>query len=122
MRLWPLDSRANYPGSATIRKVDCSEVSEALERLWSRFRHHPGRGGCGVGAVVDLEKASHEIIELALSGLGCLEHRGGVIDDTGDGAGLLVRTDQKFFRRFIAPGRRLPDGHRLIVGVIFFPP
>jgi glutamate synthase (ferredoxin) len=86
-----------------------------------RFREHPGRGGCGVGAVVDLERASHEIIDLALSGLGCLEHRGGAIEDTGDGAGLLVRTDQKFFRRFIAPGKRLPDGHQLIVGVIFFP-
>ena len=87
-----------------------------------RLREHPGRGGCGVGAVVDLERRSHEVIEMALGGLGCLEHRGGAIEDTGDGAGLLIRTDEKFFGRFIAPGRRLPDGHRLIVGVIFFPP
>jgi glutamate synthase domain-containing protein 1 len=109
------------------------ELSGALWRdasIWSglvreiiskRLREHPGRGGCGVGAVVDLARSSHEIIELALAGLGCLEHRGGAIEDTGDGAGLLVRTDEAFFRRFIAPGRRLPDGHRLIVGVIFFP-
>ncbi len=91
-------------------------------KIEARFRQHPGRGGCGVGAVVDLDHRSHEIIEMALSGLGCLEHRGGAIEDTGDGAGLLIRTDENFFRRFIAPGRRLPAGHRLIVGVVFFPP
>ena len=92
------------------------------QALVERHRVHPGRGGCGVGAVVDLVRPSHEVIELAIAGLGCVEHRGGAIDDTGDGAGLLLRTDQKFFRRFIAPGRRLPEGHQLIVGVIYFPP
>jgi glutamate synthase domain-containing protein 2/glutamate synthase domain-containing protein 1/glutamate synthase domain-containing protein 3 len=91
------------------------------DAVYQRFRAHPGRGGCGVGAVVDLVRASHDVIALALSGLGCMEHRGGAIEDTGDGAGLLLRTDEAFFRRFITPGRRLPDGHRLIVGVIFFP-
>jgi glutamate synthase domain-containing protein 2/glutamate synthase domain-containing protein 1/glutamate synthase domain-containing protein 3 len=91
--------------------------------LLERFRVHPGRGGCGVGAVVDLGgHASHDVVAQALSGLLCMEHRGGAIDDTGDGAGLLVATDERFFRRFIAPGRRLPDGHRLAVGVLFFPP
>src|SRR5258706_4970679 len=91
------------------------------EVVYRRFREHPGRGGCGVGAVVDLARASHDVIALALSGLGCMEHRGGAIEDTGDGAGLLLRTDEAFFRRFIAPGRRLPEGRRLVVGVIFFP-
>src|SRR5205823_5765418 len=33
----------------------------------------------------------------------------------------LLATDQHFFSRFIAPGRRLPDGHQLAVGVVFFP-
>jgi len=87
-----------------------------------RWREHPGRGGCGVGAVVDLQAPSHEVIEQALAGLGCMEHRGGAIEDTGDGAGLLLRTDERFFARFIAPGRRLPDGHKLVVGVVWFPP
>jgi len=86
-----------------------------------RFRDHPGRGGCGVGAVVDLERPSHDILEMALAGLGCLEHRGGAIEDTGDGAGLLLTTDSDYYARFIAPGRRLPEGHRLAVGVLFFP-
>jgi glutamate synthase domain-containing protein 1 len=34
-----------------------------------------------------------------------MEHRGGAIEDTGDGAGLLLSTDRAFFERFIAPGR-----------------
>jgi glutamate synthase (ferredoxin) len=104
-----------------MRQSQPSHVN-ALEELYRRYREHPGRGGCGVGAVVDLARPSHDVVELALSGLGCVEHRGGAIEDTGDGAGLLLRTDQEFFRRFIAPGRRLPDGHQLIVGVIWFPP
>src|SRR5688572_12672921 len=78
---------------------------------------------CGVGAVADLTGSpSHDLIELALRGLGCLEHRGGTIEDTGDGAGLLLTTDRKFYSRFIAPDRHLPDDHQLCVGVLFFPP
>jgi glutamate synthase domain-containing protein 2/glutamate synthase domain-containing protein 1/glutamate synthase domain-containing protein 3 len=92
-----------------------------LAKLVKRFVSHPGRGGCGVGAIADLKGPSHELVELALRGLGCMEHRGGVIDDTGDGAGLQLAVDPRFFARFIAPGRRLPEGHELAVGVVFFP-
>ena len=97
-------------------------MSRSAQRIRDRFVAHPGRGGCGVGAVADLTgKASHELVELALRGLSCLEHRGGAIDDTGDGAGLLLSTDRRFFERFIAKGKRIPDDHRLAVGVMFFP-
>jgi glutamate synthase domain-containing protein 2/glutamate synthase domain-containing protein 1/glutamate synthase domain-containing protein 3 len=87
-----------------------------------RWASHPGRGGCGVGAIADIGAGpSHELVELALRGLGCLEHRGGTIGETGDGAGLLLATDRSFFERFVAPGRRVPEGHHLSVGVLFFP-
>jgi len=90
--------------------------------LVERYRTHPGRGGCGVGAVADLTGSpSHELVEMAVRGLGCMEHRGGSIEDTGDGAGLLLSTDRRFFERFIAPGRLLPAEHHLAVGVLFFP-
>ena len=90
--------------------------------LVTRYRNHPGRGGCGVGAVADLTGSpSHELVEMAIRGLGCMEHRGGSIEDTGDGAGLLLAIDRRFFERFIAPGRRLPREHHLSVGVLFFP-
>ncbi|MFL5319716.1 MAG: hypothetical protein ACJ790_08665, partial [Myxococcaceae bacterium] len=92
------------------------------DELRKRYQQHPGRGGCGVGAIVDLTgEPSHELVKQALSGLFCLEHRGGQIDDTGDGAGILLGTDRKFFEKFIAPGRRLPEGQQLSVGVMFFP-
>ncbi len=76
-----------------------------------------------MGAIVDLYgRPSHELLRQAVAALGCLEHRGGVVDDTGDGAGLLLRTDRAFFERYLAPGKRLPEGHHLSVGVLFFPP
>src|SRR5262245_32960381 len=94
----------------------------SVEALRRRYASHPGRGGCGVGAVADLRgSASHELIEMGLCGLRCLEHRGGAIEDTGDGAGVLLTTDRDFFQRFVSPGRRLPDDHALVVGVLFFP-
>ena len=93
----------------------------ALDALIDRFRTHPGRGGCGVGAIADLRGPSHDLIRQALEGLRCMEHRGGALDDTGDGAGLIMATPRAFFERFIAPGRRLPAGHGLGVGVVFFP-
>jgi glutamate synthase domain-containing protein 2/glutamate synthase domain-containing protein 1/glutamate synthase domain-containing protein 3 len=93
-----------------------------VQSLIQRYREHPGRGGCGVGAVVDLNgKASHDLVALSLRGLGCMEHRGGSIEDTGDGAGLLMSTDRDFFARFIQAGRHLPEGSQLAVGVFFFP-
>ncbi len=99
-----------------------NDVSPRWQILTERFELHPGRGGCGVGAVADLTgKGSRQLIDQALSGLGCMEHRGGSIEDTGDGAGLLLSTDTRFFSRFIAPGRRLPEGAGLSVGVLFFP-
>src|SRR6185503_3471501 len=83
----------------------------------------PGRGGCGVGAIVDLRgAATRGLVETAISALGCLEHRGGALDGTGDGAGLLLSTPASYFEPFIAPGRRLPEGQRLSVGVLFLPP
>lgn len=60
------------------------------DSLRERFLHHPGRGGCGVGALANLDgRPSHDLLEVALNGLRCMEHRG-VIDDTGDGAGVLL--------------------------------
>jgi glutamate synthase domain-containing protein 1 len=99
-----------------------NERLSRLEQVRQRLITHPGRGGCGVGAVADISgRPSHDLIDLALRGLCTLEHRGGSIEDTGDGAGLLIGTDQAYFARFIAPGRALPTGHHLSVGVFFFP-
>ena len=48
---------------------------------------------CGVGVAVDLQRrATREIVNLALTGLKDMEARGGSVDGTGDGAGIMVRT------------------------------
>ncbi|MBX3470403.1 MAG: glutamate synthase large subunit [Planctomycetes bacterium] len=85
------------------------------------IRQHPGRGGCGVVALAELHRGpSHELIAQALQAIACMEHRGGCLDDTGDGAGLLLRPERAYFERFIAPGRHLPPDEPLVVGTVFF--
>lgn len=88
----------------------------------ARIKAHPGRGGCGILAIADLEAPpSHELVHTALEGLCRMEHRGGRLGDTGDGAGLILSTDRSFFERFLAPGRRLENSKEpLIVGTMFF--
>src|SRR5215472_11989354 len=70
-----------------------------------RKRHpnwgHPDHDACGTGFVTRLGAApSHEIIQISLTALERLTHRGGVDADgaSGDGAGLLTSLPQKFFR------------------------
>ncbi|RMG21451.1 MAG: glutamate synthase subunit alpha, partial [Deltaproteobacteria bacterium] len=86
------------------------------------LRVHPGRGGCGVGAVADLGGPSRQVVLDALAGLSAMEHRGGCLEATGDGAGLLLRTPRRFFERFVPSARSLAEGEHLSVGMLFFPP
>lgn len=56
---------------------------------------------CGVAMVATLNKvATHEIVTKALTALRNLEHRGasGAEPDSGDGAGILIRIPDRFFR------------------------
>jgi glutamate synthase domain-containing protein 2/glutamate synthase domain-containing protein 1/glutamate synthase domain-containing protein 3 len=64
--------------------------------------------------------ATHELIEQALEAIGCMEHRGGCLEGTGDGAGILFRPERAYFERFLAPGRSLPADEALVVGTVFF--
>jgi glutamate synthase (NADPH/NADH) large chain/glutamate synthase (ferredoxin) len=70
-----------------------------------RGRHpnwsHPDHDACGTGFITRLGAApSHDIVQIALTALERLTHRGGVDADgaSGDGAGLLTSLPQKFFR------------------------
>ena len=59
-------------------------------------------GACGIGLVADESgRASREIVELALTGLGCLRHRAALAADgrSADGAGILVPIPREFFAR-----------------------
>ncbi|MFC3958332.1 glutamate synthase-related protein [Halovivax cerinus] len=78
------------------------------------------RGSCGVGIVADLESdGSHQIVDDGLSLLERLEHRGttGAEANTGDGAGILLQTPDRFFRDVLEVS--LPDIYA--AGTIFLP-
>lgn len=98
-----------------------TEASRRRARRQSVIRTHPGRGGCGVVALAELKAPpSHDLIEMALEAIDGMDHRGGCLEDTGDGAGLLFRPERSYFERFVAPGRHLPAGEPLVVGSVFF--
>ena len=67
---------------------------------------------CGVGFICHIKgKASHKIVSDALLMLENMSHRGacGCESDSGDGAGIMVRTPDKFFRKEAAKlGVKLP--------------
>ena len=75
---------------------------------------------CGVGMVADLNnRPSHRIIEMGITVLKRLMHRGAAGGDpeTGDGAGLLFALPDAFFRR--VAGTALPEAGRYAVAMIF---
>jgi glutamate synthase (ferredoxin) len=80
---------------------------------------------CGVGFVVDLHnRKSHDIVAKALEILVNLEHRGacGCEANTGDGAGILVQTPDRFFRQELAKLKlALPGAGDYGVGMVFLP-
>lgn len=80
------------------------------------------RGACGIGAVADIQgRASREIIQLMMEGLCNMDLRGAKIENTGDGAGIMMRTKplRKFLEQFVVPGMRVPEDEDLYVGTFF---
>jgi glutamate synthase (ferredoxin) len=77
---------------------------------------------CGVGFIVDIKgRKSHAIVQQALQVLINLGHRGacGCEVNTGDGAGILIQTPDKFLRK-VAPAPLPPSGE-YGVGLVFLP-
>ena len=77
---------------------------------------------CGVGFVVHMKgRRSHDIVRKALRVLINLEHRGacGCEANTGDGAGILVQTPDKFLRKSVAFD--LPPAGTYGAGLVFLP-
>ena len=85
-----------------------------------RFEHD----ACGIGFVAQTSGApSHGILEMALTALGNVAHRGGISADgkSGDGAGVLTQIPRAFFERELGHlGTRYPTD-RLAVGMVFLP-
>jgi glutamate synthase (NADPH) large chain len=75
---------------------------------------------CGVALVATLNKiATHEIVKQALTALVNLEHRGasGAEPDSGDGAGILIRVPDHFYRE--VSGIQLPLEGSYATGIAF---
>ena len=78
------------------------------------------RDACGVGLVADLKnEPSHKIIEMGITVLKRLMHRGAVGSDpdTGDGAGILLALPDEFFR-LVLPNK-LPARGKYGVAMMF---
>ena len=78
------------------------------------------RDACGVGLVADLKnEPSHKIIEMGITILKRLMHRGAVGSDpdTGDGAGILLSLPDEFFR-LVLPNK-LPARGKYGVAMMF---
>ncbi len=80
---------------------------------------------CGVGFVAHLKgKASNKLVNQAIECLEHMEHRGAVGCDpnSGDGAGILTATPDKFFRKEAARlGFKLPKAGDYACGMVFLP-
>jgi glutamate synthase (NADPH) large chain len=83
------------------------------------------RDACGVGFICNMNgKTSHAIIHQAMEILIRLTHRGAESADnrTGDGAGVLIQTPDKFFRRVCGElGVALPPAGKYATGLVFLP-
>ena len=79
------------------------------------------RDACGVAMVATLnKKATHEIVSQALTALRNMEHRGatGAEPDSGDGAGILIRIPDEFYRAVVE--FKIPEQSQYATGIIFF--
>jgi glutamate synthase domain-containing protein 2/glutamate synthase domain-containing protein 1/glutamate synthase domain-containing protein 3 len=86
---------------------------------------HDEHDACGVGFLADLSHRSgtHEVVRLALTAVGAMEHRGARAADgrTGDGAGILIETPRTLFLRYLAEKHvRVPEQHLAAV-CVFLP-
>src|SRR5665811_1114751 len=68
---------------------------------WGLCRASYEKDSCGFGLIASLDdKASHWVLQTAISSLNRLTHRGAIAADgkTGDGCGLLIKQPAVFLR------------------------
>ena len=84
------------------------------------YRAAAEKDACGVAMLAQLDgRSSHKIVDLALTGLENLEHRGaaGADPDSGDGAGILIQIPDEFFRGVL--DFKLPKRGCYAAGLVF---
>ncbi len=89
------------------------------------YREEFEHDNCGIGAIIDIEgRASHKLVDDALSIVENLEHRAGKDAEgkTGDGVGILTQIPHTFFKKILKEqGVDLPEARGYGVGMFFFP-
>ena len=87
------------------------------------FRHE--HDNCGMGAIANIHgERSHEILDLALTSVGCMTHRGAVDADmkTGDGSGVLTQIPFPLFKKeFEKYSVNVDNKEDIAIGVFFMP-
>ena len=107
--------------SARPRETELSPARPlAARRHGATARDRFELDACGIGFVADERgRESREVVDLALTGLACVRHRGAVAADglSGDGAGVLLPLPRAYFAAIAAEGGHRVDPERL--GVVF---
>src|SRR6187549_405367 len=115
--------------ASSPRRSASSEASSSTQAGMAGFPQKQGmynpafeKDACGLAMVATLRgTAGHDIIELALTALRNLEHRGAIGSDagTGDGAGILTQMPDAFLREVV--DFDLPPVGEYAAGLIFLP-
>ena len=85
-----------------------------------RFEHD----ACGIGFVARLNgSATHDVLSMALTALGNMQHRGAVAADgkSGDGAGVLTQLPLPLITRELAAHSISADTSHIAVAMLFMP-
>ena len=102
-----------------------SQTSQSIQPFQGQRWLVEERDACGVGFIAYQDgRANHKIIEQALVGLGCMEHRGGCSADrdSGDGAGVMTAIPHGLLRSwFVQQKIDVPTPHSYGVGMVFLP-
>ncbi len=110
---------SNLPPAGSPRSIPGMPPAQGLYD--PRFEHD----ACGFGFIAQLKNvASHDCVDKALTMLENMEHRGacGCEATSGDGAGILVATPDKFFRKEAKRlGFTLPKKGDYAVAMMFLP-
>src|SRR5947199_1336035 len=112
----------NNRGPGSIVQLFTKRCRMKAQGLYDPRHEHDA---CGVGFVVNIKgRKSHTIVQQALQVLINLLHRGacGCEPNTGDGAGILLQTPDKFLRRECDRlGIPLPQPKEYGCGLVFLP-
>ncbi len=97
------------------------ELRQAEDLYDPRFEHD----ACGVAIVADLRRpASHRLVDLGLTALEHLAHRGafGADPETGDGAGIMIQVPHRLLHEIAGEiGFELPPPGGYATGICFLP-